>query len=65
MCSVQEHNLAYAYPSHSEKNEEGEYVRVEGEVFCTVPAEDDGYVLSTAKRLSVSPEGFVRKSRGE
>lgn len=65
VCSVQEHNLAYAYPSHSEKNEEGEYVRVEGEVFCTVPAEDDGYVLSTAKRLSVSPEGFVRKSRGE
>ena len=65
VCSVQEHNLAYAYPGHSEKNEEGEYVRVEGEVFCTVPAEDDGYVLSTAKRLSVSPEGFVRKSRGE
>ena len=65
VCNVQEHNLAYAYPSHSEKNEEGEYVRVEGEVFCTVPAEDDGYVLSTAKRLSVSPEGFVRKSRGE
>ena len=65
VCNVQEHNLAYAYPSHSEKNEEGEYVRVEGEVFCTVPAEDDGYVLSTANRLSVSPEGFVRKSRGE
>ena len=61
VCRVEDEKLVYSYAEHMERNEEGDWVKVEEEEFSTVPVDDADLILSTANRLPVYPEGFVRR----
>lgn len=61
-CRVEGEKLVYSYAEHWEKDEAGRWVEVEEEEFSTVQVNKEDLVLSTAKRLPVFPEGYVRKA---
>ena len=61
VCRVEDEKLVYSYAEHMERNEEGDWVKMEEEEFSTVPVDDADLILSTANRLPVYPEGFVRR----
>lgn len=60
-CRVEGEKLVYSYAEHREKDEAGKWVEVEEEEFSTVQVNKEDLILSTAKRLPVFPDGFVRK----
>lgn len=60
-CRVEDEKLVYSYAEHWEKDEAGNWVEVVEEEFSTVQVNNEDLILSTAKRLPVFPDGFVRK----